>query len=118
MLTHKIGDLPQDLYTTVSPQANTTLGNFLTSNNICQILRKPSNTNSSNNSNNSSRVSSPQTPTGNNSNSVDSDKVRNSESPVNDQSSTSSRASGSNKHMCNICIKPFSSGSALQVQFN
>lgn len=116
MLTHKVRDLPPDLYTTVSPTANTTLGNFLTSNNISKILRhKQSANNSSNNSDSSSRVSSPQTPNGNNSNSLDSDKVRNSESPAGDQNSSSSRTSGSNKHMCRICNKPFSSGSALQV---
>ena len=116
MLTHKIRDLPPDLYTTVSPSSNTTLGNFLTSNNISKLMGKQSTTNSSNNSNNSSRVSSPHTPNGNNSNSVDSDKMaRNTESPACDQSSTSSRTSGSNKHLCTICNKPFSSGSALQV---
>lgn len=122
MLTHKIRDLPPELYSTVSPPSNTTLGNFLTSNNISKILRKQSNNtnnaNSSNNSNCSSRVSSPHTPNGHNSNSMDSDKALNSEpSPIggDQSSSTSSRASGSNKHMCHICNKPFSSGSALQV---
>lgn len=146
MLTHKIRDLPPDLYTTVSPPANTTLGNFLTSNNISKILRQKhqqqqhqssggtNQSSSNNNSNNSSRVSSPHTPTGigggiigsnfggYNSNSVDStDKnmIRNSDSPVGEQSSGSSSrtaiGNGTNKHMCRICNKPFSSGSALQV---
>ncbi|KAI2807516.1 Sal-like protein 1 [Blomia tropicalis] len=146
MLTHKIRDLPPDLYTTVSPPANTTLGNFLTSNNISKILRQKhqqqqhqssggtNQSSSNNNSNNSSRVSSPHTPTGIgggiigsnfggcNSNSVDStDKnmIRNSDSPVGEQSSGSSSrtaiGNGTNKHMCRICNKPFSSGSALQI---
>lgn len=169
MLTHKIRDLPPDLYTTVSSPANTTLGNFLTSSSISKILRSrphqsggnTANTNtttSSNNSNCSSRVSSPQTPNGagcHNSNSHDStDKMVamslslaavaaaagsapsasgngnggngstaiagsiHSPTDAHSNSNSSSRAtssSGSNKHMCHICNKPFSSGSALQV---
>lgn len=120
MLTHKIRDLPPDLYTTVSPSSNTTLGNFLTSSHVAKLMGRhyASNDNSTTNSNNSSRVSSPPTPNGTNSNhSVDfaSEKLATPESPSGDQSSTSSRTSGSNKHMCNMCNKPFSSGSALQV---
>lgn len=122
MLTHKIRDLPPDLYTTVSPSGNTTLGNFLTSSHIAKLMGKQASSSSNNNdstndSNNSSRVSSPVTPNGNNSNSVDSTEhsLSNTESPACDQSSTSSRTSGSNKHMCTLCNKPFSSGSALQV---
>lgn len=118
MLTHKIRDLPPDLYTTVSPSSNTTLGNFLTSSNISKLIGKQSTTNSSNNSNNSSRVSSPHTPNGNNSNSVDSvDKFESHHTIAEHSTSSASscKTSGSNKHLCTICNKPFSSGSALQV---
>ncbi|UXI19284.1 cell division control protein 45 [Sarcoptes scabiei] len=148
MLTHKIRDLPPDLYSTISPASNTTLGNFLTSNNISKIIGKQLNNNhsssssnhhllSSNYSNNSSRISSPHTPNGNNS--LDSmERFRNNESPATESSTnhtnqsdnsnqhhhqtrsttasiSSSSTSSSNKHMCNICNKPFSSGSALQI---
>ena len=108
MLTHKIRDLPADLYTTTCSITTTSI---TSSPNINLANTTHTNTTTvttnSNASNASSIKSNPPTPNGN-SNSSDKN------SSPNDQSSKKT-SPGMPKHVCHVCNKPFSSGSALQI---
>lgn len=115
MLTHKIRDLPEGLYTTTTTTTNSTslaltpLSNT-SDTNTSNITNNGSTTpvvNMSTNSNASSGVSHSPTPNGH-SNSTE----KRIEMSPSDQS-CSSRYNP--KHVCRVCNKPFSSGSALQV---
>ncbi len=111
MLTHKIRDLPADLYTTTTSTntpPTTTITNFSNTN--------PSSTNTittttSTSSNNSSGISNPPTPNGNS----NSNEKHCSPAEQGSPSKLPARPPGTPKHVCHVCHKPFSSGSALQV---
>ena len=124
MLTHKIRDLPADLYTTTTRTTSSTSPAMMAlSNNSDTNASNATNNgdttpilNMSTNSNASSGVSDSPTPNGHssmnmsmNSMNMNNDKVT---SPL-DQG-TSSKYNP--KHVCRVCNKPFSSGSALQVK--
>ena len=115
MLTHKIREIHPNFCSDPSTLNNTTLGNYLTScGNILEV-KKPQTASSNNSNDSNSRVSSPITPNGHHS---DSDRSKPREGSPNEENSNSSSTKTtptSNRHMCTICVKPFSSGSALQV---
>ncbi|CAG2175411.1 unnamed protein product, partial [Oppiella nova] len=116
MLTHKIRDLPPDLYThtttTTTPMNNQPSASNPGSNtsDTSPAANNGNNTpiaNMSTNSNNSSGTSNSPTPNGNGT----SNSSEKRSSPI-DQSLSSKY---NPKHVCRVCNKPFSSGSALQI---
>lgn len=107
MLTHKIRDLPADLYTTTSNTTSSSLA--------LASLANVSDTNSVTNNGNSNPVATMST-NSNASSGVSHSPTPNGNSDSNERPCESSTSSKLNpKHVCRVCNKPFSSGSALQV---
>ncbi|CAG2101472.1 unnamed protein product [Medioppia subpectinata] len=119
MLTHKIRDLPEGLYTTTTTTSTTNNHSFMMSSQGSNASdtspaannngNNTPNANISTNSKDSSGASNSPTPNGNGTNSTPDKRPG---SPLGDQSCSSKL---NPKHVCRVCHKPFSSGSALQI---